>query len=686
MACLLVAALALGGPASAQRPPAEPSGTPGSAGVDLDVLVLEAVPDDERPLRLELALRNRRAQTLEGIRVVTTVHRRVSGRAALAEALAGDPAGVWNAGVREERPLPAGATRLVQIVAEPEDLDLVDPERHSGVYPLSVQVFADSTAVAELRTVLVYLPEPEVRLWSTLLVGIDGVAPRGPDGRLTPDGRNVFAAGSRLDRLTRPLEQAVSAVGGAGITIAAEALLLEDAADLADGTRLADGRTIAPTDRAARQAAAILERLRATVRRANVTAVTYPYADADVAALIAGGQEDTALRLVAQAPAALADVLGVPVRDDILAGPAEVDEPAMALAVTAGVRHLVVPPPPAPGGRSFQLVTAPPVMPVDPRESDLAALVADAAIAALLRDVAPGDEAAVVQRVLAETALIHGELPGRLGRGVLVHAGAGWDPTPELLAGLVRGLDGARWLRPVSLETLARVVVPGPTLRAAVPPAGEDLGGLPGDYVAALTRARESLPPIAAVLPAGDSFPAEVSDQLDRVSSVHHAREDLQEIGRAVAARAVERLAGLTAAVDLPPSPQITLTGDTGEVPVTVANVGAAPLEVLVQVVSGSYAFEEPQRLVTLAPESQVVLTFPARALSPGLQSVVVTVTDPMGSVVLATQTIAVRSTAIPFAALIVTIGAAGFLAVWWGTEVVRGRRQDRPDDDRIAA
>ena len=68
-------------------------------------------------------------------------------------------------------------------------------------------------------------------------------------------------------------------------------------------------------------------------------------------------------------------------------------------------------------------------------------------------------------------------------------------------------------------------------------------------------------------------------------------------------------------------------------------------------------------------------LTFRATALNPGgLSGVGVAVEDPTGRVLLVSSTIAVRSTAFPVVALVATIGAALFLAVW-GLRQTRRRR-----------
>ena len=94
-----------------------------------------------------------------------------------------------------------------------------------------------------------------------------------------------------------------------------------------------------------------------------------------------------------------------------------------------------------------------------------------------------------------------------------------------------------------------------------------------------------------------------------------------------------------------------------------------------VRVGSTGFEFDEPITQLTLPPNATQTLTFRATALNPGgLSGVGVAVEDPTGRVLLVSSIIAVRSTAFPVVALVATIGAALFLAVW-GLRQTRRRR-----------
>ncbi|MGH2651430.1 MAG: hypothetical protein ACRDHK_09510, partial [Actinomycetota bacterium] len=66
--------------------------------------------------------------------------------------------------------------------------------------------------------------------------------------------------------------------------------------------------------------------------------------------------------------------------------------------------------------------------------------------------------------------------------------------------------------------------------------------------------------------------------------------------------------------------------------------------------------------------------TFPVRAQTTGRFPVAVVIESPDGTRLVAESQILVRSTAYNRAALALTIGAAVFLAFWWGRRFLRRR------------
>jgi hypothetical protein len=116
-----------------------------------------------------------------------------------------------------------------------------------------------------------------------------------------------------------------------------------------------------------------------------------------------------------------------------------------------------------------------------------------------------------------------------------------------------------------------------------------------------------------------------------------------------------------------PPSPTfITLTSRDGVIPVTVRNLAGYRVRVRVVLLSTRLEFLEgdSQRVVLERPVQ--TFTFPVRAQTTGRFPVTVRLETPQGAAIGESQ-IVVRSTAYNVLALVITLGAALFLAMWWG-------------------
>jgi hypothetical protein len=153
--------------------------------------------------------------------------------------------------------------------------------------------------------------------------------------------------------------------------------------------------------------------------------------------------------------------------------------------------------------------------------------------------------------------------------------------------------------------------------------------------------------------------------------------------------------------VHLPPSISITLTSGQGRLPVTLVSTAGLPVHVVLVLTS------EQLRFVTArvngggcssvnagSEDCQLTLSHPTTSLqipvvvrTPGAFPLLLAVETPSGEV-LATSTDTVRSTAIGDVAVVLMVGAALFLAVWWARNARHGRRARRlvpkpPDDEQ---
>ena len=675
----LVAALLLGATVVAHPAAAQPAAVVGD-GLDLELRSLTGVLHPGGRLAVELGVRNGGPALAEGLRLSATLAQPVVGRNALAQALdEGVLGGTWANLSAEVDPVAPQVTRTARLERDAVDLGLVERVERYGTYPLQVQLFADDVLADELTTAVVFVPElvDEPLRWTALLP-VDAPPGRLVGGEVTPALLERLTAEGDLWTLARDLQAAAEDGDVAGVAIAASGRLLDEAADVADGATTTAGVVVDAGDRAARQAGAFVERLAGVLARPEVDAVALSYGPADLVALVRTGLDAEAVRLLAEDEAVLEATTGERPAPGVLWPPDGLDRGTLDVVRTAGSDVLVLearylragPPPNLTPAPSRRLRTA--------GGTAATALVPDERIGALLE--APDDDgaAATVQRIVAETAATYFERPfDPLPRGLLLAPPRGWTPAPGLVRALLAGLADAPWLRPVRLRALASGTAQEAGTASLAYPAEAERRELPASYLARLELARTALEPLASVLPDDDATPELFASDLLVAAAVHYRSPDLQPQGRARMDQVLEALTQLSGAVTVVETPPITLTSEVGQVPITLRSDAELPIRVHVRVSSSRFAFDEAEeRNLELQPGVPVTITFTATALSPGgLWPVEVVVTDPAGTRVLELATLAVRSTAYPLVALLMTGGAGLFLLAWWAREIARRRR-----------
>jgi hypothetical protein len=194
-----------------------------------------------------------------------------------------------------------------------------------------------------------------------------------------------------------------------------------------------------------------------------------------------------------------------------------------------------------------------------------------------------------------------------------------------------------------------------------------------------LTAIRAALPPDAGEV--AERSPAELRDQLLRATSVWWRGNGAAEAGALVAdvQRAVDSSFGT---VEVAAS-SVTLTSDTGQVPITLQRRRGGPVLVQVEVASqGRLLFPDGHRSeeILLEEEGTQTVAFAVRALSTGSFPVTVRVTDPSGTRELARTVLPVRSTSLSGPAL----AATGLVVVVLLLLGAVRRRRPRPPDGLV--
>lgn len=698
VSCLVV----LASPASAQTD----DGTDAAGSVRLTVTELSGVlgpgsrpaPSEQMPilpaapeeLQLRLLVENEGDAPLDALRVVIEVHPPVLTRALLREAFDGalrsQPVHVHVTPELEDGGslAPGGVTGIADVFPPGEIGWAPGP---GGVHPVRIAVTRGTEVLDEVVTAVVWLgATPASPLLSTLVWPFDA-PPWRAEGGAYPDavGREV-RPGGRLDTLL----VAAEAVPDTPLVLAPAAHLLEELTDRADGfdavVRTEDGSLETHATAAEHPDAALARR---TLRRLRELAAGQPfppvsgtYADADLAAI--ASSSDDILHLASRAAVEgrrrvqLQLGVGVSAGVHLVEGPisgAVLDLlPGDAVLLPSRATNL-----PQPGGDP----------PLDepirtlrtPSGRLLTALVADP----YLEDAfaSPRDPAGphiAAQRIIAETAMAYLAAPGVESRGLVLLPPTTWDPSPRTASLVLEELRAATW---IELTSPGRLAADGRQSGLPIELAPSEHGAFDPAFVDELTDAMAGLDSLAAAVPdptkriQGRSID-DLEDDLLRATSRWY-RDDA--LGRADAlVRDVQRVVDTTLGDVEVTSSAVTLTSDTGQIPVTLQRTRGGPVQVTVSVESqGRLVWPEGRHSETLLlPEdgSQTV-SFATRALSTGTFPVTVRVTDPSGTTVVADTTLSVRSTAISAAALSGTALLVAILLLFGAFR--RGKRPDRP-------
>ncbi|MGH9264851.1 MAG: DUF6049 family protein, partial [Acidimicrobiales bacterium] len=187
-----------------------------------------------------------------------------------------------------------------------------------------------------------------------------------------------------------------------------------------------------------------------------------------------------------------------------------------------------------------------------------------------------------------------------------------------------------------------------------------------------LRDSRRNLDALGSVLGSGNTTSFAIEEQLlVAESSDLRTRRQREPYIEAADRMVLEQLR----LIEMPEGRSITLTARTGEIPVTFKNNTGKPVRVVVTIESDRLDF--PGGTVQDLELTRLNTTerFPVVARASGAFPIRITLESPDGHLVVGRARITVRSTAASGASLVVALGAATFLAVWWGRNAVKGRR-----------
>ena len=408
----------------------------------------------------------------------------------------------------------------------------------------------------------------------------------------------------------------------------------------------------------------------------------------DVGSLVSSGLQDELAKQLASGDATLTALLGTPPSPNTWVLSGGVDHATLGALSSMGVTQVAVPA----GALSqlpaeYQRLTFAQPAKLEAGANQLLVFAADSELAARIAEASSRRAVLVANQVLAELAMIDLEAPND-PRAVVMLPPAGTTIDPTFLSVVLSGLEGNPLLRAVTLQQAFGSV---PVATSGTRPLVRQLVGPPsaGPLVGAsqLGAAQSAVSDAGQVFGKGVPFVAGLQERLLVSTSSVWSGHQRSRIIAGVERSAEEELHK----VRLPSSTSITLTSRRGRLPLTL--ISGTPMAAHVRLVLSS---EELSFLGGSFPggsctaynpgseecdlhlvHASTTFEIPVTVRTPGAFQLSLEIETPGGSFVAAGSD-TIRSTAVSGVGLLLMVGAALFLVVWWVRNARHGRRSRR--------
>ena len=226
----------------------------------------------------------------------------------------------------------------------------------------------------------------------------------------------------------------------------------------------------------------------------------------------------------------------------------------------------------------------------------------------------------------------------------------------------------------LQLTTVDRILdeAPAPVLTALAGPVatGDD------DLAREIRSTRSRVDSYRSML-AEDSPTLQMFDLPLAVTLSAHRSDDDRRADLAAIESMVERR---FASVVSPARDRVTLGTRDATFPLPISTDSDEPLRVRIDVQASDRVELPRSSFEADLTGERTVVQIPVRALASGDTTLVITVRTPDGEVVLTQSRYTVRSTVVSGVGVVLTVGAGGFLAVWWGRHWYRTRKDRRTE------
>ena len=659
-------------------------------------------------LNIRLRVDNNTSAPLDGFQIRVGVDSRLVTRSDLHLSF-GEPAGfeVSAAAIPFDQTVPAFGSRIITLEEPLASFStLVGAE--NGVYPSSLSLLDSvGTVHSSISIPLILYPTlPETRLNLVLLLPLNHEPVRAPDGTFDlserPAGELSEALGekgwltgwiSALEKVTEEPEPPPERKGKKKnrpepppppepleLALSVTPRMLEEIADIANGFERDEADPIAADASTPQAATSFLRRLRALFAdRPSLQPVLTPYAFPDFPTLVEEGPFEHPFDQLRVGQTETNEALGIELDETWLFAPAgRLDAGSLEQIQRWGAGRTffspnsLVPPanPDARGCPEPVLSFTCPVV-VETLNGPVTGYVADAGISdrlALLQTEA--EDRVLLQRFFAETVLIREELPAIADRVVQATIPSLWHPSPQMSRVLLRGIQRAPWLNPVTPDE----GILGEPVEKQVVDDAEAIQNVPeASFFALLEETGDIIESYGSLVPPENGRLLRLRRNILAAESRSLWRdpERAEALVRASGSEAAEEMEKIT----LEGAPEITLTSRQGELPIVLSNETSYPVDVEIELISDNLAFEETAVRQTFEPGKHP-LTLEATAQASGAFPLRVVVRSPEGDYEIATKNILIRSTQLNRVALGITVGALAFLILFYASRPFRRKKR----------
>jgi hypothetical protein len=622
-----------------------------------------------RELVIRFRAENTGTEPMDQLAIGVTLYSRILSRSAYEASLTTDPAVALMAQtLARQGAIQPGQTRDFEVSM---GLDTgLDPD-HSGVYPVKVDLRSGITSVAAIRTPAIFLVrQPEIPLTLSWTFVLSHPITFAPDGTFTDDSLETsLAPGGRLSGQIRALLELAADPTAPEVDVAVSPVLLTQLGRMRGGYSVVseDGTTrdVAAGQGGSELAAQALEAIREVAHAPGVELTTLPFSAPDIPSLYGGGLgNDVGIQLRQGRAVATALIQAEPPERILRPPGAALDDESLRGLAGMGIDTLIVGPatvelPPQPLGFAGPATTG-------LGDGAITGVVPEPSTDAVMNSVAQADPVRAAQVVLGELTTIWQEAPGETRSVALVLSEDAALPGP-FFPPLVRDVAGAPWLTPATAGAFVSAFPSTGTLELANP----SFRRFPTTYVSALKQARRRVETLRSMLPDASVEP----DRLDTMLLLAEARQFLNSTTDGLAFIAAVRgsVKGTVEDLSLDTVSTVSLSSDSGGIPVTVSNAGQRSLKVSVRLVAPQLLGASSEDLV-LGPGDSQTLRLQAQLRTTGRFPVHVQMLAPDGRT-LEDQPLIVRSTAYNRIALLITIGAAVMLVAVWARRFLPRRR-----------